>query len=195
MVSSERQAAEILWKCGGGGYLSVGGGGPSKMPFSLTRQPSVHPSRLGPHSPSDSLSNFTKSWVFSCVCVHTPLTWLGLLFTFSCAVTAHFRFTGRESNKLEDSGESLQNLLFHTRKAEGKGAPTDCTGCANLPQQPQHPTSSHSPAATLCLVICLPPLSSAPNSPHHSCESLPVLFPLVTRGLINATHRGPLVQS
>lgn len=49
MVSSGRQAAEILWKLGGVGLFVRGGGrGPFKMPFSLARQPAVHPSLRGP---------------------------------------------------------------------------------------------------------------------------------------------------
>lgn len=82
-------------------YLSGGGGDPPRCPsLSPGNRPFTPPFSALTHQ-QVTHSSISKSWVFRVfVCAHAPDL---LVFYFLCVVATHFRFIGRESNKVKDS--------------------------------------------------------------------------------------------
>lgn len=174
-ASESRQASSCsygeFWASGcryygswGWDYLSGGGGGPCRCPsLSPGNRPSTPPfwalTHQVTHSPSPGLF-----LVF--VCTHTP-DGLVFCFCFLRVVATHFRFTGRESNKLEDRDESLQNFAFHTREEKGRRVLETvqglqiflCTPLTPLPPTPLLPLFVKSSVYPLYL-LCPPPLTT-----------------------------------
>lgn len=146
-----------------------GGGGPSRCPSLSPGNRSPPPFIVLTHSVTHSPISQSLFLSLSLTC-----------FSVTHSATTHFRFTGRQKKRKLGTGVSQCKLLILQKKRGDKPlrhAKVCNSSSFSSFASPQ--STPPSPSAALCYVICLLPLSSVPPPPlpHHSCESLPVLFP------------------